>query len=130
MPEYMLAIVDQPDRVAEPRGVLVASEESDQFVFVVAASGTRASDPPGIHEAVGTASSHLPYRADATPVHDWFTSMSGMRFGNVCIVGPFSWNAEPREIEHWAISQYGLQACEIPTPTCNRRGRAAPPHTP
>jgi len=122
MTDYMLAMWNRSNDLAVPRGVLVAAEEPGH-VFIVAAVGHRPSDPDGLADAVRSAIESVPDRPDDMSVAEWFRDMAGHRTGDISIVGPFTWDAEPREIEHWAMDRAGLRAREIPTPMMNR-GRA------
>jgi len=107
---YLLACANQPDGLPVPVGVLAAADAADG-VIGEAAVGVGASE--ALVKQATQLLRDLP--AAMTTAGPWLEALAGTRNGDVMLTGPWEWEAEMREVVHWAMTGAGLRAKAVAT---------------
>lgn len=105
--EYLLATADNPGGLPAIVGVLVASGDGGA-VCGEAAVGEGEIDFEWVDAAINLLRS-LPGPGGASATR-WLSGLVGLTNGPIRLTGPWYWDAEDREVLHWALDQVGLTA--------------------
>lgn len=105
--QYLLVMALRRDGLPVPIGTLVATGPPSAVSGESAVGEGKNVNPFEIQAAIDLLRGLPP--AGGASASEWLRGLSGLTNGTVCFAGPFTWQAEAREVLHWSIKQMKLR---------------------